>query len=375
VEEAAMHLFKPKYKTATGEYRESANYALAFCIDGKRIVKTLQTPNRATAEAKAKLLIARTKEQGWAVLKPRLPGARLKDLEEFCELYRTWATTKEVPLRRLTAMKSISTLRRIARELGVSSLDQLVGRIPEWRAGQTNSPASVSTDLRSGAAMFTAEAMKYYEAANWTVINPFAGIRAPQPEIKPFEGYPLESIRRLIADAKIELKGKDDPAYAVFLLALCAGLRAQEAAWVQRSHLRPNGVFVESDPEAHVTKNTKSRFVPLPPSVVAELQAIGGEGPFFLADAERPNGNKKVGHKRGYRVLKRLSVWLASKGITYERPIHFLRKVFGSVVATRHGLFAARDYLGHGSVVVTERHYAALLEKPVVDLMAESSAA
>jgi hypothetical protein len=31
--------------------------------------------------------------------------------------------------------------------------------------------------------------------------------------------------------------------------------------------------------------------------------------------------------------------------------------------------------LGHASVVVTEKHYAALLEKPVVDLMADESAA
>jgi len=50
---------------------------------------------------------------------------------------------------------------------------------------------------------------------------------------------------------------------------------------------------------------------------------------------------------------------------------HFLRKVFGSVVATRHGLFTACNYLGHSSVIVTEEHYAALLEKPVVDLMAD----
>jgi integrase len=127
---------------------------------------------------------------------------------------------------------------------------------------------------------------------------------------------------------------------------------------------------VESDPDAHVTKNTKSRFVPLPASVLAELQCIGGDGPFLMADDERPNGKKEIGHKRGYRVLKRLAAWLKSKGIAHGRPVHFLRKVFGSVVATRHGLFAAREYLGHSSVLVTEKHYAALLERPVVDLMA-----
>jgi hypothetical protein len=94
-----------------------------------------------------------------------------------------------------------------------------------------------------------------------------------------------------------------------------------------------------------------------------------------MADAERPNGRKTVGRKRGYRVLKRLSAWLRTQGIMANHPIHYLRIIFGSVVATRHGLFAAREYLGHSSVVVTEKHYAALLEKPVVDLMAEVTAA
>jgi integrase len=366
-----MYLYKPKYKAATGEYRTAVNYAVAFQCDGRRIVKSLQTPNRVTAQGRARLLIARSKELGWENLKPRLPGARLQHLDDFCELYRKWASIRERPLRHLTVQKNISTLKRIARDLGARTVDGLVGRIAEWRSGQSKSQHSISTDLRSGAAVFTPKAMKYYADAGMTVVNPFAGIHVQQSEIKPFEGYPIESVRKLIAAAKDELKGKDDAAYVVFLLALCAGLRAQEAAWVQRAHIRTNGIFVESDPEAHVTKNTKSRFIPLSASLVGELQSIGGEGLFLLADDERPNGKKEVGHKRGYRVLKRLSAWLKTKGITHGRPVHFLRKVFGSVVATRHGLFAARDYLGHSSVLVTEKHYAALLEKPVVDLMAD----
>ena len=365
-----MYLFKPKYIAATGEYRETVNYAVEFRCNGKRIVKTLQTPNRVVAQARAKLVVARAKELGWETLKPRLPGGRLQHLDDFCELYKKWASTKERPLRPLTVQKNISTLKRIARDLGARTVEGLIGKISNWRSRQTKAQHSISTDLRSGAAVFTPKAMRFYADSGMTVVNPFAGIHVPQSEIKPFEGYPMESVQKLIAAAKDELKGKDDAAYAVFLLALCAGLRAQEAAWVQRTHIRENGILVESDPDAHLTKNSKSRFVPLPASVLAELQGVGGDGPFLLADDEWPNGKKEVGHKRGYRVLKRLSAWLKTKGISYDRPVHFLRKVFGSVVATRHGLFAARDYLGHSSVLVTEKHYAALLEKPVVDILA-----
>lgn len=55
-------------------------------------------------------------------------------------------------------------------------------------------------------------------------------------------------------------------------------------------------------------------------SVFAELQRIGGDGPFLLADDERPKGKNEIGYKRGYRVLKHLSTWLKAKGITHDRP-------------------------------------------------------
>ena len=90
-----MYLYKPKYKAATGEYRVATNYAVAFQCNGKRIVKTLQTPNRVAAQGRARLLIARTKERGWEILKPRLPGARLQYLDDFCQLYEKWASTRE----------------------------------------------------------------------------------------------------------------------------------------------------------------------------------------------------------------------------------------------------------------------------------------
>ena len=71
-----MRIFKPRFKGRDGTYREATNYAMEFEAGGKRTVKSLQTPNRATAEARAKLLMAQTRDRGWEILKPRLPGAR-----------------------------------------------------------------------------------------------------------------------------------------------------------------------------------------------------------------------------------------------------------------------------------------------------------
>jgi hypothetical protein len=153
-----MHLFKPKYKAANGKYRESSNYAVEFVVNGKRVVKSLQTPNQAAAEAKAKLLVSRTKEVGWDVLKPRLPGARLKGVEAFGELYRAFALNKEKPLGHHTIIKNIATLRRMAREMEVETVEEMMGKVAGWRSRQTKSPHSVATDLRSAASMFTEDA-------------------------------------------------------------------------------------------------------------------------------------------------------------------------------------------------------------------------
>ena len=69
---------------------------------------------------------------------------------------------------------------------------------------------------------------------------------------------------------------------------------------------------------------------------VCFVAGISGDGPFLLADEERPNGKKEIGHKRGYRVLRRLSAWLKTKGITHDRPVYFLRKVTMGSIKGRH---------------------------------------
>ena len=77
-----MHLFKPKYRTPSGEYKESTKWAVKYVRDGKQIVKSLKTPNRAAAEKRARDLIKAVDEKGWEVIKPILPGAKRTSIEE-----------------------------------------------------------------------------------------------------------------------------------------------------------------------------------------------------------------------------------------------------------------------------------------------------
>ena len=62
-------------------------------------------------------------------------------------------------------------------------------------------------------------------------------------------------------------------------------------------------------------------------------------------------------HYRCHREFVALCKWLRSHGVTSSKPLHTLRKEFGSQIHARYGLLAASEALRHCGVSVTARHY------------------
>jgi integrase len=60
---------------------------------------------------------------------------------------------------------------------------------------------------------------------------------------------------------------------------------------------------------------------------------------------------------RCYRKFVALCKWLRAHGVESKKPLHTLRKEFGSQIHARYGLLAASEALRHGGVSVTARHY------------------
>jgi hypothetical protein len=60
---------------------------------------------------------------------------------------------------------------------------------------------------------------------------------------------------------------------------------------------------------------------------------------------------------RAHSVFERLTKWLRKKGVNSRKPIHELRKEFGSMVNRKHGLSAAKDLLRHPDISITASHY------------------
>jgi integrase len=60
---------------------------------------------------------------------------------------------------------------------------------------------------------------------------------------------------------------------------------------------------------------------------------------------------------RAKPVFERLAIWLRKHGVTARKPIHELRKEFGSMVNRVHELVAARDLLRHCDIHTTATYY------------------
>ena len=363
-----MYLFKPKY-TRNGETQSSPNYAVEFRLNGKRHVKGLGTPNRAAASQRATALMRKLENAPWEQVRAKIPGKRIP-LERIYELYREMNTLRARPLRERTVRENIGQLKSTAGHLGAETVEDLAATsstFPRLPSVKHLSRRSVASVVRQANSIFSKSALAFYGTRGLTIAaSPFgAGVpAAPPPE--PFKGYSIEFVRELITDARKELRDQDPGVWAAFLLCLSGGLRQQEAAWLQAGDLHENGVMIVSR-EEHLTKSEKHRFIPLPPGVMDDLRKVSAGSSYVVPDSARIGVRKP--ERRGRAVFERLTDWLRSKAVDVKKPVHELRKMYGAVVATRFGIYAAKEMLGHSTVKVTEATYAALLEKPTVDFL------
>ena len=85
----------------------------------------------------------------------------------------------------------------------------------------------------------------------------------------------------------------------------------------------------------------------------------GGAGPFVVGSPRHARINLSGQYYRCQPTFERLYAWLRNKGITDKKPLHVLRKEFGSIINQRYGLYAASAALRHRNISTTAGHYVA----------------
>ena len=149
--------------------------------------------------------------------------------------------------------------------------------------------------------------------------------------------------------------------FKVFLLGICVGLRRNEIDTLLWNQFLPEqGLIRIQETKFFKPKSEDSADdVELEPELVQlfeELKELS-RGDFVIESSRKPTESVSYDRIRAEPVFADLYAWLREKGITENKPLHTLRKEFGSMINKRYGIYAASRALRHADTSVTAAHY------------------
>ncbi len=236
-------------------------------------------------------------------------------------------------------------------------------------AQQLSAARSVNSYIRCARCLFSKDILK------------FVKLRLPNP--LPFDGVELEDqgsmrykskikLELLVAAARNELRDQHPESYKALLLGLMAGLRRAEIDMLEWNAIDWANSRIWITVTEHFKPKTEDSedFVEVDAELLDELRGFmkGSESPFVLNSHLPPRAGLDRQYYRCQAVFKHLTAWLRGKGVRTHKPIHTLRKEFGSQVNQSHGIYAASRALRHSDITTSTRHYIAKKERITVGL-------
>jgi integrase len=299
-------LFRPISVKADGRRIQSANWCVRFQHHGKRTCRSLGTPDYRLASQRAKELVRSVRQEGWAkaTVLPTSHGSLL--IEDLLQRYHDTAVSRG--LRPRSIAHALKDLRRVARETGTWRLGELAPTLLQgWMRGCRLKPITLRAVLKNAGSVF---ARRSLQAMSLTELqNPFARLVRPKVDREPFRSPPRDWIMQLMRKGIAELA---EETRLAFVLALGAGLRWGEIISLRWEDVQAEGVRVA----AANAKGRRARVVPIGETVRSVLEAGRGKDDVIA-------GHPEEGHEK-------LCNWLRSQGVKDAKPVHYLRKCFGS---------------------------------------------
>jgi integrase len=407
-------VFKPIY-SERGERREVEHYSARMQWQGQRVSFPLLSGNLESAATRAAKIYKSLQSRGWeATLKEFSPthGKPVKEsltVGEFLD-----QVAKVAAIRPRTLADYMRTFRRIVADLegieedvdhdgkvksrfnyrsggGRQSWAERVhavdlakitpARIQQWKIAFVNS--AVGDPLKEKSARTSANSyLRMAKGLFSKKILPHLG-HLKLPASLPFDGVELfkESDMRysskidggeLLRAGQDELAIREPEQWKILLLSLGAGLRRGEIdalLWRQVDFER--GVIRIETTEVFQPKSAKSAGdVEIDTALVAILRGYKAIAETdFVIDATAPaRPRASYPRVRSEPIFQGLCQWLRSKGVEGLRPIHTMRKEFGSMICQQAGLYAASRALRHADVGITAKHYLDQKERVSVDV-------
>lgn len=415
-------LYRNTYRDRNGAKVEVPEYYVRMRFDGITRQVRLDHSNRDAAAEQALTLFHRLQGEGWAAIerrKLRLPASQ--SIDGFIETFKRAAQRMEGAPRAISITAYAKNLNLLCRYGKITDLRQLTHeaierardnyRAAARKAGRPEASLTntLSTMTRNAAACFSRKAREQMRKDGLTVENPFAGISC-KSDIQPVVKLPDDIVDSIWEEAHLLRDGDPNAgevrldlyrrkyrkvhegrepgrwipidwrephpdAYAALLLAFGCGLRANECdkarwSWFSKKggewHI---GVREEVD---FKPKGGTSREIKVPADLCEALAATRNDTGLYVigGPASTDSTTKGGGLYRRPNTFRVVNEWLRKHGVEagnkHGKPLHRLRKQFGSEVATRFGLFHAQKLLGHSSPDITTRHYAAQTVLPTL---------
>jgi integrase len=388
-------LLKTKFKTADGTLKDASEWSARIMHEGKREIFPLKTPNRFQAATKARDIYRHILLKGWdlALREFKPEKANLSSTEDLSvqtvgDFLQVLQTQTDIPAKRLEGY-SMAFRSIVASIEGIGKGDKAGSRQSslEWRfrvhsvplasitqpkvlqwkksfmakygddpLSQRKAKISVNSFLRRAKSLF---ASKYLQHLPETISNPFAGIKLEKRQNQRYRS--TFNLIELLEAANEELRKDQPELYKILLLASLAGLRRQEIdtlLWEQVKfsdgviRIEPTGYFHPKSEDSIGDVEVDNELL----LVLADFK-LTSPSPFVIQSPVQPNLDATYEHYRCESLFVKLVTWLREHGVQGEKPLHALRKEYGSILADKHGILVASQQLRHSDISVTSSHY------------------
>jgi integrase len=389
-------IFKPVYTRADGSRVKSANYAAQICFRGRRIKWSLDTSNREAAAARAKGIYLFLVANGWeaAIARYRPPaipqaGPSLLTVGEFLGAIEatgqlsavTFADYRQAFQKIVAQIAGIpgSNKKRYGSEherwldaIHAVKLAQVTPeKVERWKSAflaraksdpisQRSARVSANSYLKRAKCLFGRSILKHLSFSLPEPL-PFAGVEfEKRPSLRYHSAFDVSA---LVAQARTELGEEENKIelFKIFVLAAMCGLRRREIDLLPWSAFRweQSILRIEATEVFHPKSEESSADIPLEPELVALFRGYyaRAKGDFVIESDLAPNMGASYLHYRCGPLFRLLSAWLRAHGVKTIRPLHTLRKEFGSAINRVHGIHAASLALRHSSIGITSAIY------------------
>jgi integrase len=190
-------------------------------------------------------------------------------------------------------------------------------------------------------------------------VLPFDDVELERRTDTKFYGCGVDAVT-LLRSAVDELAGNQVELLKVFLLAITLGLRRREIDLLEWQSLDfvtgtlrilPTKWYQLKTPES-------SSELPVEPEILELFRGWRARATdTFVIESDRAPKVTDYQHYRCDDTFQSLLAWLRGKGVQSNKPLHALRKLYGSALADAHGLHVASSGLRHADVRTTAEYY------------------